>query len=156
MLILTEGFVAMKQIIETLFQDADDIARKLPEQIHSSSNVDEGKIFFKEFEDTNERLEILYKGSGVLALKSAHVKVIFPTNSKLDKHGNLNMTIIEITKDSASILDGKKTHSITTYFEGNLSLEASQIDISKTVNGIEIAKRMIDDVIQNSEIEESS
>ena len=139
----------MKRIIETLMQDADDIARNLPDQISPSPDKAGEKIFIKEFSETNERLEILYKGSGMLALKAAQVKVSYPTDGKMDRHGNLNMTTVEASKNSASILDGKTMHHIITYFEGNVSKEASQVDISKTVNGMEIAGRMIDDVIQD-------
>lgn len=145
----------MKNIIETLFKDADDIVTNLPEQIHPAPDKEKGKLFFEEFEDTNERLEILYRGSGMLALKAARVKVTYPTDNKLDKHGNLNMTILEVGKDSASITYGQNIYPVTTYSEGQVSLEATQVDISKTVNGIAIASRMIDDVIQTAKKNES-
>ena len=146
----------MKREIETLFQDADDIARKLPSQIFPAPGKEEGKIYFEEFAETNERLEILYKGSGMLALRAAHVKITYPTDNKLDKHGDLNMTILEVSKDSASIIYGKKMRAVTTYFENEVSLSATQVDISKTVNGIAIAGRMIDDVIRTAEKNESN
>lgn len=145
----------MKRIIETLFKDADDIAQDLPDQIHTSLDKEAVKLFFQEFEETNERLEIFYKGSGMLALKAARVKVTYPTNNKYDKHGNLDMTILEVGKNSASIAYGKNILGITTFSEGKVSPEASAEQISRTVNGIEIARRMIDDVIQTAKKNES-
>lgn len=145
----------MKREIETLFQDADNIARRLPNQIFPAPGKEEEKIFFEEFDDTNERIEIIYRGSGMLALRAAHVRVTYPTDNKLDKHGDLNLTILEVSKDSASITYGQKIHPVATYSEGQVSLQATQVDISKTVNGIAIAGRIIDDVIQTAKKNES-
>lgn len=138
----------MKREIETLLNDADDVARYLPDQIGSSPDNPRDRLFVKDFPETNERLEILFKGSGMLALKASQVKASFPSDGKMDRFGNMNMTTIEATDSSASILDGKTMRDVMTYFEGTVSRKASQVDISRTVNGIEIASRMIDDTIQ--------